>query len=142
MGTGSDKKSFKEKLKVLTTALAILSATYLIVTEIVGWKVSRRMANLPFTLLSSIFCLAMLLAFFLIEYHFTNNRTSAVLFDAVNRNQLAIFLAANLMTGGINLAIDTIGCSDFVAVLILTFYIFLIGLTAVGLDFADITLKF
>ncbi|GAA5954654.1 hypothetical protein JCM8115_004652 [Rhodotorula mucilaginosa] len=44
------------------------------------------------------------------------------IFEAINRNGLVVFLVANLMTGLINVTLETMYASDFVAVLVLSGY--------------------
>ena len=50
------------------------------------------------------------------------NKGAPALFDAVNRNGLAIFLVANLLTGLVNLTVDTIRASHALAMLLLVTY--------------------
>jgi phosphatidylinositol glycan class W len=109
-------------------------------TEILGWKASRRMANFPFVLFSLMCGLICLIGLLLIEFYIKDHKVS-VLLRAVNRNQLILFLIANLMTGGVNLILNTLETSDYAAVGILSLYMFLYGLAATALDFFNITIK-
>ncbi|KAJ3275912.1 Cullin-2 [Terramyces sp. JEL0728] len=63
------------------------------------WKVSRRMANLPYTMWSSWVCVGFLAGFFIIDTFIAPFNHTPVIFASVNRNQLAIFLLANVFTG-------------------------------------------
>lgn len=65
-----------------------------------------------------------------------------LIMNGINRNGLVMFLAANLLTGCVNLSMKTIYASDATAFTILTFYMFLISLVAVALHKYQITLKF
>lgn len=66
--------------------------------------------------------------------------TSRVL-EAFNRNGLAIFLAANLLTGLVNLTIPTLFVSNLQAMGILLLYASALTGLAVGLDVYDISIK-
>lgn len=61
---------------------------------------------------------------------------------AVNRNQLAIFLIANVMTGAVNASMKTLYSSDLTALCVLSGYMFTVCLVAVLLDHYSVTLKF
>ncbi|KAJ3389316.1 Glucosaminyl phosphatidylinositol (GlcN-PI) nositol acylation protein [Entophlyctis sp. JEL0112] len=63
------------------------------------------------------------------------------IFECVNRNQLAVFLLANVLTGIINLSIDTLSIPDGLAVLILAGYLLLVVCAAVAWDVMDWTLN-
>jgi phosphatidylinositol glycan class W len=132
----SPRDTRSHKHRVLLKYLVLLSFA-LIITERLNLKVSRRLvisihkANLSFCLWVSCSSVFLLYGFFLIDkYLLTPNHTPLV-FQAVNRNQLAIFLASNLLTGGINLTIDTLSCSDPVAMCILATYMLLVCVIAV-----------
>ncbi|KAL0564054.1 Glucosaminyl phosphatidylinositol (GlcN-PI) nositol acylation protein [Marasmius crinis-equi] len=58
------------------------------------------------------------------EYNYTENmgETPPALFNAVNKNGLALFLLANLATGIVNLTVRTWDTSDFWAIFILSGY--------------------
>lgn len=89
---------------------------------------------------SSTFVL-ILLGFLWIDYFFLNDQRQPSLFKAINRNQLIIFLFANLLTGLINLTMDTLATSIVSSIIILIVYSFIFGLLAMAFDFADISIK-
>eukprot|EP00559_Dactyliosolen_fragilissimus_P005349 CAMPEP_0184863438 /NCGR_PEP_ID=MMETSP0580-20130426/11183_1 /TAXON_ID=1118495 /ORGANISM="Dactyliosolen fragilissimus" /LENGTH=90 /DNA_ID=CAMNT_0027361781 /DNA_START=1291 /DNA_END=1560 /DNA_ORIENTATION=+ len=60
---------------------------------------------------------------------------SPQIFAAVNRCGLLIFIAANLLTGVINLTTNTMDTSDTVAVLVIMIYLCTIGVLALFIDF-------
>jgi glucosaminylphosphatidylinositol acyltransferase len=64
-----------------------------------------------------------------------------VLFQSVNRNQLALFLISNLMTGGVNLSVDTLSYSNGQALFVLFTYMFLAGTVSIVWNELDITIK-
>ena len=119
--------------------LIIFYGSYIISTIYIA--PSRRMANFPFVMfVSSIFVL-ILLGFLWIDYFFLNDQRQPSLFKAINRNQLIIFLFANLLTGLINLTMDTLAISNFSSIIILIVYSFIFGLLAMAFDFANISIK-
>jgi GWT1 len=70
---------------------------------------------------------ANLLFYFLIEYYLSpivSRRNNSAILQGVSQNQLAFFLIANLITGGVNNLIKTLEVSDDKAMLILGAYIF------------------
>ena len=121
-------------------------------------QVSRRLANLPYFLWISAFNCSQITAFCLVETLFfpqiykgtdtppkTENEiykqaTSRVL-EAYNRNGLAVFLVANLLTGLVNLTVPTLHVSDLQAMGILLVYAATLTGLAVGLDVYDISIK-
>ncbi|KAL2060108.1 hypothetical protein VTL71DRAFT_9930 [Oculimacula yallundae] len=119
--------------------------------------VSRRLANLPYFLWVAAFNTTQLTAFCLVETIFLPNAhkthptkkeeeevykasTSRVL-EACNRNGLAIFLVANLLTGLVNLTIPTLHVTSLQAMGILVAYAVTVTGVAVGLDMYDVSIK-
>lgn len=121
-----------------------------------GLFVSRRMANLAYVVWVCAFNSAQLLLFYLIEAFMfpdlykskdrktekqrMNDATSKVM-KAFNRNGLAMFLLANLLTGGINMSMKTLFMSDVQAMIVLVSYIGAICATALLLDHYDVPIK-
>jgi phosphatidylinositol glycan class W len=121
-------------------------------------QVSRRLANLPYFLWISAFNCTQITAFCLVETIFFpqvykntdfspkaeneiyKQATSRVL-EAYNRNGLAIFLIANLLTGLVNLTVPTLHVSNTQAMGILLVYAAALTGLAVGLDVYDISIK-
>ena len=56
------------------------------------------------------------------------------IFAAVNRHGLPIFLLANLMTGAVNLSIDTMHASNLTAIVVIFLYLCAVGAVALLLD--------
>lgn len=121
-----------------------------------AFQVSRRLANQPYVLWVSAFNCAQITIFCLIEtvffpgvYTATDRKsemrecekaTSRIL-KAFNRNGLAIFLLANLLTGLVNLTLDTLSMSQTGAMAVLVGYSALLTAVAVGLDAWDLSVK-
>ncbi|XP_043574499.1 phosphatidylinositol-glycan biosynthesis class W protein [Chiloscyllium plagiosum] len=64
------------------------------------------------------------------------------LIEAVSRNQLLFFLQSNILTGLVNLTIDTIHSSTFISLFVLLVYMFCNCIIVYILHINDITLKF
>lgn len=121
-----------------------------------GLSVSRRLANLPYMLWVVAFNSGLLFAFALVDvvlfpgfYGATDARaereayetaTSKVL-KAYNRNGLAVFLLANLLTGLVNMTVPTLHVGAMTTVGILGLYMVTLTGVAVGLDVYDVTIK-
>lgn len=148
----------KQLLKTLVITSAIWSSLYVITTSYygIGLTVSRRLANLPYFLFVAAFNCIQITAFCAIEteffpelyrstdevsekrsYHHATSRIMA----AYNRNGLAIFLLANLLTGLVNLTVPTLNVGDWAAMGILLAYAGVLTGVAVLLDVYDISIK-
>lgn len=133
-------------------------AVYALLT---GWygprlTVSRRLANLPYVAWVVAFNCWQLLLFRLIEgvtfptLYKARDRpterercrkaTSKVL-NAFNRNGLAIFLLANVLTGAINIYLPTLDMSDTEAMVVLVGYMGTLTFVGLGLDYFNISIK-
>jgi phosphatidylinositol glycan class W len=118
--------------------------------------VSRRMANLAYVCWVCCFNCAQLLLFCGIETLLFPNiyaaktrgeerdriadATSRVL-RAYNRNGLAVFLLANLLTGAVNLAVPTLYMGDVAAMAVLVAYLGVLTTVALVLDARDVSIK-
>ncbi|KAK3309522.1 GWT1-domain-containing protein [Chaetomium strumarium] len=121
-----------------------------------GLTVSRRLANLPYMLWVVASNSTLVLAFCLVDTLFFpafykaqdakaekeayNTATSRVL-RAYNRNGLAIFLLANLLTGLVNMTVRTLDVSSITTMVILVGYMGALTAAAVTLDMYDITIR-
>ncbi|KAE8451435.1 Glucosaminyl phosphatidylinositol (GlcN-PI) nositol acylation protein [Mollisiaceae sp. DMI_Dod_QoI] len=121
-------------------------------------SVSRRLANLPYFLWIAAFNCTQITAFCLVETIFFpqayksssssakeeediyKSSTSRVL-EAFNRNGLAVFLVANLLTGLVNLTVPTLHVSNLIAMAILIVYAAALTALVVGLDVFDVSIK-
>jgi predicted acyltransferase len=94
---------------------------------------SRRLANASYICcVGSLNCF--LLAALICADFFTGTKQS-ILLDAVSRNQLVVFLAANVSTGIINyFLVDTLTCSSMQALAIVAGYALLVSLLGLGLS--------
>lgn len=118
--------------------------------------VSRRMANLPYVTWVCAFNCAQLLLFCGIEKMLfphihdaqdkqterqrVSDATSRVM-QAFNRNGLALFLLANLLTGLINLLLPTVRMGDVEAMMVLAGYIAVLTGVGLALDYYDVSVK-
>ncbi|ROT40016.1 GWT1-domain-containing protein [Sodiomyces alkalinus F11] len=139
---------------------AIWSALYFLTTSYTwgdGLSVSRRLANLPYVFWVAAFNSAHVLAYCLVEtlffpaafHHTTDARAENEAYDtatsrvlhAYNRNGLAVFLLANLLTGLVNLTVPTLDAGPVATMAILVAYTGTLTAVALGLDAYDISLK-
>jgi phosphatidylinositol glycan class W len=121
-----------------------------------GLSVSRRLANLPYFLWVSSFnsyqitiVCAIEAALFPTLYKASTkdeeiqrgrDATSTVLY-AFNRNGLAVFLVANLLTGLVNMTLPTLHMDVLLSMSVLVAYMAVVAAFAVALDRYDISIK-
>ncbi|KAL8924348.1 MAG: hypothetical protein Q9208_004130 [Pyrenodesmia sp. 3 TL-2023] len=121
-----------------------------------GLQVSRRLANLPYVLWVSAFNCAQLALFCAVEtlvfpglYTGTDARTesqrckraTSQVLAAFNKNGLALFLFANLLTGLVNLSTDTLRTGQGRAMATLCAYATTLSIVAVILHRKNISIK-
>ncbi|KAL9115941.1 MAG: hypothetical protein Q9227_000309 [Pyrenula ochraceoflavens] len=147
----------RPSLSLLLRALTI-TALFLLTNlpRFASVPVSRRLANLPYILWVLAFNSAQLTVLCLIENLFfpriqsqpsgtnstiENNRTkdgeafaTSTLMKAFNNNGLAIFLVANLLTGAVNLSMNTLDASRGVAMGVLMAYATVVAGVAAGME--------
>jgi len=114
-------------------------AIYLL--QLFGWEISRGMVNLPYIIWIFAYNLPLIGGFLYIDLIVGYTHPIA-LYEAINRNQLAIFLLANIMTGLVNMSMQTIYASTFVSYVVLIIYSFAFSAVAVFFDYMNWTLKF
>lgn len=150
----------RKRLLIRLTGWSILwsSLFYLMTSYKIGFafQVSRRLANQPYVLWVSAFNCVQITTFCLIETVFfpsvymAANRISETrecekatsrILRSFNRNGLAIFLLANLLTGLVNLTLDTLNMSQAGAMAVLVGYAALLTGVAVALDFWNLSIK-
>ncbi|CCE33235.1 related to human G protein-coupled receptor [Claviceps purpurea 20.1] len=161
-GGGNSTASLERKtlLGTMAARAALWSTLYYLSTSYtlgLGLNVSRRMANLPYVMWVAAFNTIQILACCAIETFFfpglyshaqdaTTEReaikmaTSAVL-GAYNRNGLAVFLVANLLTGLVNMTVRTLECRPVETMGILLGYMGAVTAVAVSLDYWDVSIK-
>ncbi|KAI4369933.1 hypothetical protein MLD38_018324 [Melastoma candidum] len=103
-------------------------------------RVSHRMCNLSYVTLVGAVNLQWLAILMLSDY--VPGSSSPILEDAFNRNLLASFLVANVLTGLVNLSFDTLFASTTTALLILSAYLYLLSVIAGTLEFYGVRSKF
>lgn len=112
--------------------------TWQILEHFMGVIVSRRTTNATFAMWVLLLNLLQLSAIQFVEQSWHSIQksefTDPFVLSAVNRQGLVIFIVANLMTGIVNLTINTLEASDTMAFAILVLYVSTIGIVAVLLD--------
>ncbi|GAX16643.1 phosphatidylinositol glycan, class W [Fistulifera solaris] len=119
----------KKRLLEVTVVLGLLwrLLTYL------GVPVSRRTTNASFCVWTLFVCFIQLTC---IDFVSTHSRLLAApkLIHLVNQNGLVTFVVANLMTGMVNLSLNTLEVDHYAAFLLLTLYMTVVLLTVVAID--------
>ncbi len=131
----------------ITTRTFFYGALYLIASYFYPFDVSRRLTNLPYTLWVCFFNTAFLSAYVLIERFFFGvnkveyDKSVPLTLDVVNANSTVVFLLAYILTGVIDLNIDTFKVGDIQALLILIIYSMLLLGTAALLSLKTTQVK-
>ncbi|MBE3044872.1 hypothetical protein IMZ48_20390 [Candidatus Bathyarchaeota archaeon] len=157
INAGASRAAQRKTLLVTMAARAAgWAALYFLSTSYgygLGLQVSRRLANLPYVLWVAAFNSAQLLVYYGIEAVFFPDAAGAAdegaahkaatsrILRSFNRNGLAVFLLANLLTGLVNMTVPTLDVGPVVALGILVGYSVLLCGVAVGLDVWDVTIK-
>ncbi|KIE01323.1 GPI-anchored wall transfer protein, partial [Metarhizium majus ARSEF 297] len=146
-------------LMTIAVWAAIWSALYYLCTGYsfgLGLVVSRRLANLPYVLWVASFntiqifaCCLIDTVFFPATYNATDGRTereanefaTSRVLRAFNRNGLAVFLVANLLTGLVNMTVRTLDVGPSVTMAVLLGYMGVVTGFAVLLDMYDVSVK-
>jgi phosphatidylinositol glycan class W len=118
----------------LVVSTLFLWGLHFVFTIVLQVPTSRRTTNLPFVLWALAHNMTILL---LLEYVATNDNKSPIIpciLNAVNRNGLAVFLISNILTGLVNLTVDTLHASNEKAMVILLLYLAAVCGSAVSLD--------
>lgn len=146
-----ERRSLIKQLVIQSACWILLFALSTAYTGL-GLRVSRRLANLPYVLWVIAFNNAQLLLFCLIETAYfpeayktqdarvINSSTSKIM-QAFNKNGLAVFLVANLMTGLVNLSLSTLDMSSLSAMGVLIGYAACVTGVALILDKTGIKIK-
>jgi phosphatidylinositol glycan class W len=147
-----------QERRVVLKKLAIQAGMYVVLFTVstsvytFNLNVSRRLANLPYVLWIAAFNNAQILLLGLVESQGprfsylaedadkVKNATSRVL-GAFNRNGLVIFLVANLLTGLVNLTVNTLDMGNLNAMLTLVVYGGAVTGVALALDFYGVKVK-
>jgi len=121
-----------------------------------GIPVSRRLANMPYVLGVAAFNNAQLFLFCLLETMFfpsvhratdksseeqRNTFATSRIMRAFNKNGLAVFLLANLLTGAVNLGMNTLDAGTGMAMAVLIGYAGVLSAVALLLDHWNVKLK-
>ena len=118
----------KHRLKEMSIGFTI--ATILLCA--VSFNPSRKLCNFSYiTSTTGLTCMCMA-GFSLIQWLLLRKGVSiqSILLENINRKGLDTFLLANVLTGVINLNVNTIDTSDGIAVLIISIYMFVVTMVA------------
>ncbi|CAI0556688.1 unnamed protein product, partial [Linum tenue] len=127
-------------IKIKVSCLSVIFWLITIVLDKHVESISRRMCNLAYVTLILAENLQVL-AILMVSDSLMESKTS-ILEEAVNRSLLATFLVANVLTGLVNMFMDTKSASPMVALSILLAYAFLTSIAAAIPHFYGFRLKF
>lgn len=116
-------------------------ATWFVVTVVIGWDTSRRLANLPYVLFVIGYNLPIIAGLLAVDLA-VGFPPQPILYDTINRNQLVLFLLANVMTGAVNMSMRTLWAGGAVGFAVLCTYMGVLCAVAYALHARNITLKF
>lgn len=125
------------------TRVWLLSVLFWVLTVLINAhvdRVSRRMCNLAYA--TMVLAVNLQVLGILMLSDFIPGSKTSVLEQACNRNLLATFLLANVLTGLVNLSMDTLSASPITALSILIAYAFTTCVVIGLVDFCGVRLKF
>lgn len=125
-------------IRVCVLSLSLWLLTYIVDTHVE--RVSRRTCNLAYV--SLVLALNLQGLGIIMLSGFVSRRKISALEEAFNQNLLATFLLANMLTGLVNLSIDTLSVSSISALSILLAYGFVLSLTLGIANFYGFKFKF
>ncbi|CAL1409902.1 unnamed protein product [Linum trigynum] len=128
-------------IKIKISCLSVIFWLITIALDKYVESISRRMCNLAYVTLILAENLQ-LLAILMVSDSLRESSKTSTLEEAVNRNLLATFLVANVLTGLVNMLMDTKSASPMVALSILLAYAFLTSIAASIPHFYGFRLKF
>ena len=118
--------------RCLLLASVVTWTLHFVLTHGLGIPTSRRSTNASFVSWS----LAHNVTLLLLIYKEMRGNDLPPIQDAVNQFGLAVFLASNILTGLVNLTVDTLHTSNFRAFCVLSLYLAIVCGIALGLDVA------
>ncbi|KAK6204839.1 GWT1-domain-containing protein [Scheffersomyces amazonensis] len=129
-----------------TTALIIFSIFYQLastyfINVFYTTAISRRLANFNYVLWVVAYNASLLLGYNVIERLFPRITSTSYLLESTNNNGLLLFLISNLLTGFINMTINTLETNTYISFGILILYSLVISYIAVELNKRHIYIK-
>ncbi|XP_022634051.1 uncharacterized protein At4g17910-like isoform X3 [Vigna radiata var. radiata] len=139
---GSHSSGFRSSrwVRMRIWALSILFWLLTVLLDRHVERVSRRTCNLPYVTMVLADNLQLLSVLMLADL--VPGRKTSVLEEAFSRNLLATFLLANILTGLVNLSMDTLSVSSIKALIILLVYAYILSIVIGIVDYFGIKLKF
>jgi len=117
----------------LSVCCGVLWVALWLLVSVLGIPVSRRSTNATFIIWTMAHNVTIL---FLIwtAFYLTSSSTVSPIFNAVNRHGLIVFILANLMTGFVNITINTLEVADGHALGVIFVYLFAVGSVALAVE--------
>ncbi|CAN1235631.1 Uncharacterized protein At4g17910 [Linum perenne] len=136
----SDDVASNKWIKIKVSCLSVIFWLLTIVLDKHVERISRRMCNLAYVTLILAENLQVL-AILMVSDYLSESKVST-LEEAINRNLLATFLVANVLTGLVNMIMDTNSASPILALFILVVYSFVTSFASGVAHFYGLRLKF
>ncbi|BAT75136.1 hypothetical protein VIGAN_01295000 [Vigna angularis var. angularis] len=139
---GSHSSGFRSSrwVRMRVWALSILFWLLTVLLDRHVERVSRRTCNLAYVTMILADNLQLLSVLMLADL--VPGRKTSILEEAFSRNLLATFLLANILTGLVNLSVDTLSASSIKALIILLVYAYILSIVIGIVDYFGIKLKF
>jgi len=138
-----DTKSKGKSRNTQVVKVWVLAASFWILAIILDSyieRVSRRMCNFAYVML--VFGQNFQVLSILTLAGFISYEKNLILEDAFNQNMLGSFLLANILTGLVNLSVDTLSASSLTAFMILSVYTFTLCMVTGLAHFFGVRMKF
>lgn len=141
------KSKINRLLTVSTTKGLIISTiayqliSYFINQSPMFYNISRRLANLPYVFMIIAYNSFFLLCYNIVDALVNTNGTNSLILDSVNKNGLVFFLIGNLLTGLVNICINTLERTPRESFAILLLYGLVLAAIPVLLDHFGIYIK-
>ncbi len=141
--SGIEKSGPNHRGWLLACIAALFWMLHWFLVSVLAIPVSRRSTNLSFVVWTIAHNMTILFATWM-AFRFgcpdndqmgNSYEKNPPIFLAVNRHGLIVFILSNLMTGAVNLSIDTLNVSDFTAITVIFLYLCAIGAIGLLLDY-------
>lgn len=103
--------------------------------------ISRRACNAPYVIWMLAYNLLLVLMCAAVQFLVGGDSEGPVLLEAVNNNMMAVFLIANVLTGAVNLLVDTLQVGAWASRGVVLVYMAVVCGAAVGLERTGVKLK-
>lgn len=125
----------------LSLCCALMWLLHWMLESVADIETSRRSTNATFVVWTIAHNTTVLLLIWAAFFFVSPFASVSPTFDSANRHGLIVFILANLMTGLVNLTINTLEVSDTQALAIIFLYLFSVGSVALAIDWVFMRLR-